>query len=262
VVQAHLGQKDYELALGEAERADWFLEKRSDKEKQRLRELLARIPSKEATRLSTFKVAPLISPGLTLSPLFFDDTGQLWLQTNQKRTKRLTMKGDPPLVQEATEDQPEQRVETPSWSLIPADRSKNILLAVLPSCDRSEVQLVFSESSGTPRAPIPVPVLAPRPGACKNLSAFPLEIVPLRTAGGDLLVAVGGQLVTAEGHPRPLHSPLAWATSFGVAVKSKDDFRLLTGSVTRNLSQCVISLDKKKLACVAGSEVHVLSGVE
>src|SRR5690606_30831953 len=109
VVQAHLGQKHYELALGEAERADWFLEKRSDKEKQRLRELLTKIPSTEATRLSTFKVAPLISPGLTLSPLFFDETGQLWLQTNQKRTKRLTMKGDPPLVQEATEDQPEQR---------------------------------------------------------------------------------------------------------------------------------------------------------
>lgn len=262
VVQAHLGEKEYELGLGEAERADWFLEKRSDAEKQRLKDLLTKIPSKEATRLATFKVAPLVSTGPSLSPLLFDQTGQLWLQTKEKRTKRLTMAGDPPLVQEATEDQPGQRIEAPSWSLVPLDQSTTVLSAVLPSCDRSEVQLVFSDPTGTPRAPIPVPVLAPRPGACKNLSAFPLEIVPLQTTRGDLLIAVGGQLVTAEGHPRPLSSPVAWATSFGVAVKSKDDFHLLTGSATRNLSQCVVSLDKKKVACVSGVEIHVLSGVE
>jgi hypothetical protein len=73
---------------------------------------------------------------------------------------------------------------------------------------------------------------------------------------------VGGQLVAAEGHPRPLSSPVAWATSFGVAVKSKDNFHLLTGNATRNLSQCVVSLDKKKVACVSGADIHVLSGVE
>jgi hypothetical protein len=261
VIVSHLGEKNYELALGEAERGDWYFGARSATAIGKLKDLLAqKVPGGNAKRLARFKVAPKVLPGLHLSPLTFDEQGQLWLLTQEGTTKRLTMEGDPPLVTPATETEPETRIEAPSWSLEPKGKDGETLLAALPSCDRSEVQLVFGDAGGAPRPPVPLPILAPRPGACKNLTAFQLEVIPLRQDRGPLLAVFGGQLVAETGHPRPPSSAVAWGTRFGVAVKSKDKFELLTGEAASDLSYCVVDPGKEKVACLGKGAVHVLAG--
>lgn len=262
VILAELGEGHYELALGEAERSDWFFEKRDARGRRELATLLEqKIPGRKTERLALFKVKAQTLPGFHFSPLHFDESGQLWLLAAAGTTKRLTMAGDPPLVIPATEDAPERRIEAPSWSLDPVGPQGETLTAALPSCDRSEVQLVFTDKNGTAGVPVPQPILAPRPGSCKNLSSFSMSVVPIAQKNGPLTAVIGGQLVSAEGHLRPLSSAVAWGTSFGLAFKTKDRFELLTGDEGQKLSHCVVSPSEEKIACLGPAGIHVLSGL-
>jgi hypothetical protein len=258
---ASMSESNYELALGEAVRHDWYFGVEAGSATQKLQELLEqKVPGGKAEHLARFKVAPKSVPGVHLSPLAFDETGQLWLLTEDGTTKRLTMEGAPPLVTPATESEPERRIAAPSLSLAPSGQNGDTLVAALPSCDRSEIQLVLGHADGTPKAPVPLPILAPRPGACKNLGAFQLEVIPIRQENGPLLAVLGGQLVAETGRPSAVSSPVAWGTKFGVALKTTDKFELLTGEAASDLSYCVVSPQVDKIACLGKGAVHVISG--
>lgn len=258
-VQAYVGSQDPESALGVMERASWIGKKLPEKEQAALfAQVLKAAKHQAARQLARFDVKTKSLATPFGHPLHFMPDGQLWAMTPDEKRKRLTMQGDPPLVVPATEDEPEQRIETPSWDLVPAGPDDKQLSAALPSCERSEVQLAFSQPSGAPLPTIPVPFLAPRPGNCRAFTGTAIEAIPQFWEGGQLGVVLGGQLISSGGQPKTPPFPVAWGTSLGVAVKQGAEFSIWTGDATHKLHHCAVSPGAKKIACVRGDSVVVL----
>ncbi len=257
--QAHLGEGHWDDALGEVERVSWFAKKPTEKQKQSLKQLLfAKVPHQPSKRLARFDVKTPSSSGPYGSPLRFSDDGQLWALTQDGMTKRLTMKGDPPLIVAATDESPEKRIEPPVFLLHPTSTSKRKLHAALPSCARSEVQLVFVKGEQLPAAPVPIAILAPRPGACRTFSPTALQAIPHYWEGSQLVLTLGGQLVNSGTKLRSHSAPLAWGTSLGVAIKKGNRLNLFTGDVAEGLHHCVAENKGEKVACLKGESIIVL----
>lgn len=259
-IQAFLGQGQLERALGAFERATWFGKAFDGARKKKLEKLIRdAIPHQEAKRAARFSVKPKALAGPYASPLHFTSDGQLFAITTET-TKRLTMEGDPPLVVPATDDEPEQRIEPPSWEMLLRDSKGMALQAALPSCDRSEVLLAFStEKVGETPSPVPLPMLAPRPGTCKAFAPTPLDVIPLFVEGGAISAVVGGERVTTRGTVREPSRAVAWNTSLGVALREGAKLTLLTGSIAEGLHHCVVDQKSKEIACVGPDSVSVLS---
>lgn len=255
--KAYLGANQLGRALGAVERADWF-GKKAARDNGLVRLLEEKIPAIEARRLARFRVTPKTSPLPYRTPLTFDESGQLWLVTDDK-PKRLTMEGDPPLVTQATDDEPEKRVEPPEWSIDIPGPSGRKLHAVVPSCERSEVLLAFEERDAPPSAPIPLPLLAPRPGKCASFAPEPLPVTPLYWSLGTLWFAVGGETFTSQAEPHLPKQPAAWGTSFGLAVVMNEKLTLWTGKETQGLHHCAVDSKKKLVACLGEDFVTVLT---
>ncbi len=257
--QAYAGSQDPESALGVLERASWIGKKPSEKEHQALSaQVLKSAKHLEARQLARFDVKTKSLSTPFGHPLHFTQDGQLWAATPDDKTKRLTMRGDPPLITPATDDEPEKRIEAPSWSFIPLGPGGKALSAALPSCERSEVQLAFSQPSGAPQSTVPIPFLAPRPGNCRTYTGTAIEGIPLFWDGGQLGLVLGGELISSAGQPRTPPFPVAWGTSLGVALRQGTEFSIWTGEAARRLHHCAVSPGAKKIACVRGESVIVL----
>lgn len=256
-VKAYLGANQLGRALGAAERADWY-GKNAARESGLVVLLKEKIPAVKARRLARFRVVPKTSPLPYRTPLTFDDKGQLWLVTEDK-PKRLTMDGDPPLVVPATENEPEKRITPPEWSIdIPGPNGRK-LQAVVPSCERSEVLLAFEGKDARLSAPIPLPLLAPRPGKCAGFAPEPLQATPLYWSAGALVFAVGGETFTSQAKPQLPKQSAAWETALGLSVIMKDKLSLWTGPETKGLHHCAVDAGKKRVACLGKEYVVVLT---
>src|SRR5690606_5924340 len=147
------------------------------------------------------------------------------------------------------------------WELTPAGPGGKKLSAIVPSCERSEMQLAFSRSSnkGSPPAPTPLPVLAPRPGNCHHFSGLVVDGTVYGWQGGQLGVIAGGQLLWSGGREQQAEQPIAWGTSFGLAVTQGDTVSLWTGELSRNAHHCAVAPRLEKVACIRGDSVYVMS---
>ncbi len=256
-VKSYLGEENVGRALGAVERATWFGKgiKRPDSLVQLLE---GKIPFEQARIEARFRVEAETSASPFRTPLVFDEKGQLWLRGKDK-IKRLTMKGDPPLVVPETEDEPEKRVEPPEWSIDASGPDGQKPKAAFPSCERSEVLLVFEDGPGRLGAPIPLPILSPRPGKCGGFAPEPLAVTPLYWENGALLFALAGETLTSRAQAKLPARPTAWETSMGLAVGSKDKLRLWTGAATSGLHHCAVSTEKNRVACLGNDHVAVLT---
>jgi hypothetical protein len=244
-------------ALGAAERADWF-GKNATRQPELARLLKEKVPSKEARRLARFRVTPKTSPLPYRTPLTFDERGQLWVVTDDK-PKRLTMEGDPPLITPATETEPEKRIEPPNWSIDVAGPNGRKLQAVVPSCERSEVLLAFEEAGAQLAQPIPLPLLAPRPGKCTAFAPDPLPVTPLYWSAGALIFVAGGETLTSHAQAQAPKQPVAYPTSLGLAVSLNGKLSLWTGPETGALHHCAVDAERERVACLAKEFITVLT---
>ena len=266
--QAHVGSGEIGAALGEIQRAEWWTHKLNEKELKSLSQLVApRVSKGKLKQIARFDVTVKSEPAPHHSPLYFLDDGQLFAQLSDGKTKRLTMRGDPPLASldpSAESEPPDKTAEEPSskmpsWDLIPKGPGGRYLTAAVPSCERSEVQLVFGRKSGDPLPSVPLPVLAPRPGNCRSYSGFALTPEVLTWEAGQVAVLLGGQVFWSSGKPHALPMEVAWGSELGLVVKDGEKFSLLETDHAADLHHCVVAPQIKRIACLRGPSVYVFS---
>ncbi len=265
-LQCHLGEGEPALALGELGRVDWYFGTKTATQKTELqKKLLSSLQNREAKKLARFEIQVAGTSSMPFaSPLVFSPDGQLWARTQEGKTKRLTRSGDPPLHvedPEGTEEGPVTEPVLPDIALYPEGPHHGTLSAALPSCDRSEIQLVFTDTTGAraePLAPITLPILAPRPGICRTLRPMDLELTPLRREAGQIVFALAASLLRSDGTFKGAPPPFAWSTPLGIALGNQKQLSLLTGPHVKGLHHCVANHQATEIACLGPSGVTVL----
>jgi hypothetical protein len=254
-------------ALGLLEREGWFGGKFTDKERTRLEQSVSsKLRPVQAETLGSFPldVRPPQEPHW--SPLRFEGE-RLWVRTTDGRV----LSSDPPGTPARDANwgvagAPQQSPVPEPWPLRVTDAAGRTWTSVVPSCDRSELQLVAVARDGAPQPALPIPVLAPRPGVCKPGPRLSLSALPLRWRQGTLELWAGGQRVVAEGAlggaapgaAPPGGGPPVVPSPLGPVVLEPDREVLWRGDATRNLTDCVASADGKLLACLRERNVVVL----
>lgn len=161
--------------------------------------------------------------------------------------------------------------ETPpaAWPLSVTTPQRKVWTGVVHSCDRAEVTLSFSDTSGAPHPPEPTRVLAPRPGSCRGGKpvSYPSP-VPLGFSDGGLSAWVGGSWIGPhKPNTRPRGSALSrdgrrvvLPTPLGLLVSGEKHalWQLPEPLKPERLSDCTIRNDGKRVACVSGSNVVLL----
>lgn len=252
-VHAHLGLKEPARAWGEWERSSWYGRGPTTKSLEALQKtLLQKIPNGVAPRITSVSVR-LKAPrgGIVASRLRFDPTGQLWALENETTT-RLLWPTPPPLgAGGATSDtQP-----FPAWSLSPGSGKDEALpFAVLPSCERAEVQLALLDPTGTSLPPVSLPVLAPRPGNCRAFGGGPLPSELLAWWGNHVTVSFAGEIFTTPGDAQR-SGPSAFRTSLGLGIAQNQELELWKLEGGSEERECVVSSDRKTAACLRDSTV-------
>ncbi len=260
-IQAHVGLKNLPAALGEIARAEWFTHKLDEKELKAMAQLvMGDLKAKKARQLARFDVKLKEEPTPHKSQLFFTQDAQLFAQLQDGKTKRLTMRGDPPLNRPDPEDKAnstEGSSYLPQWELIPQGPGGHYLVAAVPSCERSELQLAFGRKSGAPLPSVPLPLLAPRPGNCRKYAGLQLTPEVLKWQGGQLALILGGQLIWSNGKERDLEEPVAWGSELGLILRDGSELIRLDLPDAHRLHHCQVAANKKKIACVKGPSVFV-----
>lgn len=247
-VHAYLGLKQPRQALGELERADWYGTAPSEKDLTTLQKLvLAAIPSGPAQRVaqlpSSLGAHP---PGVLMNRLQFDAEGVLWEQTEDEPR---------PVWPTRTTLDPEEPVPTPPppfWPE-PASPSGKQAQFVLPSCDRSEVQLTWLSAKTPLPAPSPLALLAPRPGSCQSFGGQPLVAQWAAWVGEQALVFVGGELFSTNGQSvqQLPGAPRAFPTRLGLSIHAGAELELWqTDSPLAQASSCALSPNREHVACL------------
>lgn len=274
-VQANVGNKDLDRAIGEAVRFDWFAHKATDAEKKALAQLIVpaihKVPWKQLAR---FDVALRTQGGPQVSPLIFGKDGQLWGHFADDKVRRLTLSGDPPLrpaspapqssSPDDTTPDPSPEITAPAWSLVPEGPGGRYLSAVVPSCERSEVQLAWGNRTGAPPPPTPIDLLAPRPGNCQQFSGVDVQAQVLGWYSGQLAVLIGGEIFLSGGSKPALNHDLALGTPWGILVRKVNGARveLLEVGDGAEHHHCVVAptpSQTRKLACIKQNSVFVFS---
>lgn len=255
------------------------------------------LPAKERTRLERMTLAKVrkVTPEMAgafmanlrprtseprFSPLHFDRTGRLWVRNAEARVLASDPPGSPPQDPALGAGGAAAHMESPDvWPLRVADGAGRTWKGVVPSCDRSELQLSFVSRDGMPSPPQPTPLLAPRPGSCQRVGKVALpSATPIAWHGNQLELWLAGRHLGAgtagsggtpskpsPGKPSPgtPRSPdgevLVVPSSLGLLVLRDGTPELWHGEVTQALTDCVPSSGAREIACVKGrSSVVVL----
>jgi len=244
-VSANLARGQVLEAFAVLERDGWYFGKTSASTRQKLeRQLLDAVTPATAT-VKTLEPRPLLQKEPRVSPLAFDPSGGLLIQTFSD-VERVAPDGS-------------------SAAPVPATpRSLDVLAApghrfsgAVFSCDRSEVTLTVD---GEP--PIVTNLLAPRPGVCGHAPFFASSVPPLVAVGdGKLRVMLGGSPVgnADPGAPPPggARSPngqwLVMPTAFGLFIDGPSHKLVHLGTAVpdpHGLTDCVVNDRGDVAGCV------------
>lgn len=251
--QAALHDKQPALALALLERDGWL----GHVEPKTLAALAtaakAQLQSKsvELKRLSVKALSR--GPEPRLSPLSFEDSGALLVQTSEG-VQRVSPSGE---VSDASE-------EVDAWALS-LKNSSGVVSRILTPCDGSEVQLGPAQGDA-----VPTGILSPRPGACSMKSSVPqlnLVVLGVDDKGIEGFLAgthIGPDKSRAEMVMRPHQAGTARSPDgkfevlpleAGLAVLSDQKPELWTaaGLDTGGLGDCVVASKASAVACVESS---------
>jgi hypothetical protein len=211
------------------------------------------------------------------SQLHFTKSGQLFAKLKDGKTKRLTLRGDPPLELLSVDAPPGDaaaiagpehapKTRLPDWELLPHGPGGRYLVAAVPSCERSEVQLAFGRKSGAALPSVPLSVLAPRPGNCKRFIGFQIAAEVIGWDGGQLAILLGGELLWTSGVSKGPPEPIAWGSPLGLLTQTGDKLtRFVKDGKSEDMSElhhCVVAAQKRRIACVKGPSVYVFEEQE
>lgn len=271
-IEAALVQGRPLTALGLFDRDGWYGAKLPEKERTRLEQsVLAKVKAIEPVLAGSFS-ADVRPSGAEprFSPLVFEGE-RLWVRSSTGRV----LLSDPPGsgLKEPNEGGPHggaagasARPTVPDpWPLRVIDDRGRTWTSVVPSCDRSELQLFFTARDGSAQPPEILPVLAPRPGVCRGVgAALPIPALPLGFSDGKIDVWVAGyRSPSATKQPPPgsaltSEGTLLVPTRLGLALQRGDTVELWRGERVRGLSDCVPSAKGDVVACVRERSVVVL----
>ncbi len=256
-VQAHVGLNELSRALGELERAAWFGAAPAEKERLALEKLaLAKVSVGTPRRVADVRITLGDKPaGVLRSRLAFDSKNRLWALLADQTTRQLWPEPaaaeplpPPPLDGDGgLPIPPSTAPEFPAWPLEPRGPGDKRVVAVLPSCDRSEVQLAFAAADGSAVPSLPLRLLAPRPGKCSRFGGGPLPAQLLAWEGPEVIVSVGGEVWKSDGKP-VTHGVVS--TSLGLFVHDEAHGALWRDPYFRSGLECSASDDRKLAACL------------
>jgi len=251
-VDAYLGLDRPLAALGEVLRADYFGAGPSERQKEALGSLVAKkIPTVRASR-----IVELTASYPAEAWLSFDQSGRVWLHTSTSEKvvwpaevePREAPSGDPDVSSIPHPVSPDPRIGEGGRKLV----------AALPSCDRSEITLVFQTNAGA-LPPVPTRLLAPRPGQCNSFGRGPLPARVVEFNGGDTVVLVAGEPIATSGRAVEFRAPHAWHTALGlVAADAKSTELWLTGEKWLS-HECALDSNKTRAACLHDGRIAIYS---
>lgn len=250
-VDAYLGLGKPLAALGEVLRADYFGAGPSARQKEALGALIA----KQIPTLRTSRLVELSGPFAAGGWLSFDQAGRVWLHTSNSEDVVWPAEAKPNLESPADESTLSQTPHpvSPDPRIGPGGRK---LQAALPSCDRSEITLVFQTSEGA-LPPVPTRLLAPRPGDCDSFGRGPLPARVIEFNGGETLVLVAGEPVSTSGAAVEFRVPHAWHTALGLVVADGKSTELwLTGEKWLS-HECALDTSKARAACLHDGRIAI-----
>lgn len=258
-VQAALAQKDPLAALSVLEQNAWFEPAAGESELSELAKLVREaLFIRSIGRVDELPVEPLAAGPLPrYSPLRFTAEGVLLVQSREG-VSAFDADGAPLDVDAGTFE---------AWPLSIQSSSGRLLSGVILSCDRSEVALQITAPNGAREEPVPVALLAPRPGACAGGHGLALpRLVPLgfQAERPELFIAgthVGAVRQSAEsGVPGAARSADGKTTvvlsSLGLVVLGAEK-ELWTGELVdpRAVESCVVANGARAVACVRRERV-------
>ena len=234
-------------AFGALLRDGWYLGKTSAAVRQKLERQLFDAVTPATAVVKTLDPRPLTEHAPRYSPLAFEASGALTVQTFGG-VVRTEADGSAP---------------TPLGAGV-APRGLDVLVApgqrfagVTFSCDRSEIMLALE---GAP--PLVTALLSPRPGACGHAPFFASSVPPVLAAGGGkLAVLVGGSVVGNAGKAPNVAGAASspdgrWVvlpTPYGLLVDGPVHRLVNLGAAVREpaaLTDCVVSDSGDSTACV------------
>jgi hypothetical protein len=246
-------------------RDGWYFRKFSDAARKSMEKELRKATSVvDVARATTSRARPKVGKFPQWSPLWFETDGALLIQTEQGVT-RLSADG-------AREEPVDVDAGTIAWPLDVVSDSGARFLGAAYACDRSEVQLMFTEpNNGPPANPINTELMAPRPGVCKGGREFPPP-TPIVYGHGAFQALIAGFLVSstspsaAQSLPQPGSARSQdgkWtvaASPLGIAVigERKELWNLQAlpaeQAEAAKLSHCIVSNAASAVACVQGGK--------
>lgn len=263
-IEAYLYRDEQWKAAGEFARADDFLGTVPAKTKERW---AARMAEKgKIVRAEVVGEFPL-RIGLDVaypyaSPLRYGKDGQLYGLSADGSVIRLGQAevapeappplgepGSPPPPSEAPSDAPA------AWPLRPKSSDGRLLAALVPSCERAEIQMTFSSEGGEAAPATALTLLAPRP--CRGLMGKPLPVEPIGWEGPALLAISAGEPTVSQGSLRVPERPLVWGSSLGLEVWSNAGYASWRGPALSSLHHCApgpasSAEGPRRVACVRG----------
>jgi hypothetical protein len=245
-IEANLGLERPFVALGEYLHSGYFGAPASERERDAMKAaILKKIPSVTGVELSS-----ITGPFPETAWLSFDQSSRLWLHDGTHERVVWPMAESPP-PEEETAEPGVARTIAPDPRVGPGGTR---VVAALPSCDRSEVTLMM-DAQGNPLPPIPLSILAPRPGNCDRFGSGPLAARALEFSGGDAIVLVDGEPISTTGRPIQFREPKAWHTKLGLIVV-RDQKPEIWATGREWLSQeCAVSRDTSRVACLQNRAV-------
>lgn len=252
-IEAYLYRDEPWRAVGEYERAGDYLGAPAPATKaawakriaQKSRFLPAAVAAEYPLRLG------LDVPYPFASPLRYAGDGVLFGLTATGEVEPFA--SPPPAAESATT--PASDTSISAWPLRPKSDDGRLLAALVPSCDRAEMVLTFQADGGEASPHTALPFLAPRP--CRGLMGKPLPVEPIAWQGPALLAIAAGEPIRSQGDLLGPERPIAWGSSLGIHVWSKDQAVSWRGEGLQGLHHCVTppvasASDVLSVACVRG----------
>jgi hypothetical protein len=209
---------------------------------------------------------------LHFSPLQFQSDGILLAETSHGIVRVQSDGRESPAEDDAA--------APPNWPLAVTSTDGRTWESVIPSCDRSEIQVITKGTSGNLLTPQLTDLLAPRPGLCAGETTLHWRVSPIHFEEGKMPVAlVEGACLTSDasisclkpsqlGTPQP-GSPLSpdghtlvAMTGIGLFVVGKPKPELWEGPALSNpgaLSDCVVANGGERVACLNGARLWLFA---